>query len=1048
LRSQSRQLIPFLLASTLAACGPAESSSPVAETDTDAIVDASPEPDAGSHDDSGTSPSQNHDDPCSQNVSHLCPDGTCVAAPELCPTTYALLGRIQSVRPGTVNAEAPEMVEITVTVEEPHRLNQLIAEGASLSVELRRGEVVESYPIESMDSSDHLYNLSFTPGRHDAPRASRVAMEIVIRDAHDTLVGRINGGSLRFRGPVEGVTIDGRDGEVLDDLVRPLRMWSVDLDGDGIEDRLVLDAHVGQVMGPGRSPGLRAYRCPAHEAPRCEPVGTLSIPTGAHDYGGEPLAHGLITLDQVVATDDQTNASTLGFLYAVVTERTASGGASRVVVTRVWIDGDAGSEGLRSEQTSLVMPTRGNRHWPEALVLPRLFDVDGVVTLGVVAAGHRLDGERRRWASLHLDSQGNYQEFPAALDVWQGPEPAPAFPMTMCAPAGLGTHIHARPPQTVVVGVLPAQNGTARTLTVAPLGTAEGANIQWFPLGAGPSTSSHSGDPLVAGPLTCRVKDLDGDGIADLVVTVPDGFGRVQLYALRGLERNDHGQLFEAVAAPQWLLDAIDAGQWEIFRRAGLVYLHVASRTSDGSLTPTLLILEVQSDLATASFTLALVDQLAAPTGKALVSVTLPDTLLNYRSGRSHDRLIRKRPGRAPSTIAPGAEGSGSAGHLHGSRQLMTPEGIWFAADFVGLHELEDGPQPSMSLRGHSAIVGFWRPDGSLFELPWQDSASLGASSRFVLGSNGRARMLRLDADRLEETTFEVTALGLQIAETRNYRLDFADVEAVDAADIVHMHTGQNQDRDILIALVARDGRILATRLPVGEDEPARLVDTGLTGLSGDIAIWMGSLGAEPIIALGEATATDGQPPRTFLWSPNRGTYEIPSQVLFADVLGRGYDQIITLDVREGLRTQMACDVGQLLSLSTGTMKPGRSDWSDLASSLQQRSESFCVIEGTIDVVDLDADGCADLLIPGSRLLSSRCDGSFDLNTYGLPSWTGHITGGDGWELVRPGPQIAASFRTLKAHTVWNFAPFNPDGDPLNAPVSLLPFFDALHGRH
>ncbi|MBA2663306.1 MAG: hypothetical protein H0U74_13545 [Bradymonadaceae bacterium] len=990
---------------------------------------------------------------CRASTPVQCGDGSCVSTAARCPDFVSIEGTLDAaVSPGVISAQSPETVTLRLRVNAPDELDARLAAGASLVVELALSDEVLTIDAQVVGRDGDAHLLSFSPAARANRGPERAALSVSLRSGA-VEIARFGRASLRFRGDPESLQFDGKAGGRLEGIVDARQAWAIDLDDDGVEDRVVFDG----------GSTLHVFRCEHDDLDRCEPAGKIDVAA---------LDGRIFVPDYLFAPNHQDESKAPGFVYATITKRDAEGQPQVVEVGQV----ELGLADMQAHQVKidLRLDLEVGERLLEDTIMPRQFIDHRIkeITLGLSVMSTNSADRFTKWTTKLIDSDGKAFSYSSPLNGLNlDPVRAPPT-MTPClTTSALQTKSDAADSMVVATFWRPGQVGP--TLAIGPLASSELA-MKEYPIA--PTDRDRNDDVAIA----CRFKDLDGDGIGDLAIAVGNGRSG-SLYLARGLSTSG-GEALAKIGPLQLLIEDVDVHDWQIFAQDQRVYLHTNTQSAamlgpdlcpqcpreDAQRLdfPLLATLTITADSAD-SFGIALVHQGGGLVrGTALVNFNIPDAPGSIPQG--NDKVVRKKPGPRTPGFAPPNGGFETERHVFATKQLVTDDGIWLATSVAGSIEQADSGRPvALSISPGETRVGLVTT-----LKPFQQvvaPASLGFDARTELIHSSCPFIGDCSAQSADARPL-IYALSIDDGRLRADRLSvvndlpvikneaFIEILSEQANEIVGLHTtalpagrwGAGAESTLLVFTMG-SGELFTAVLEHGTTEPVTLTKAllqktlfealGLVEAQGlQSAIWVGDLGAGPVVALrgrhgvGEAVVLfDGTSYKTL-------TTGLEERFAFADTRGLGHAQLLRI-------TNVAqCSQGASVTIASAFMHPddGADDpWQHLEASLESASEPVCLPKGRLHVVDLDGDGCDDLVADG-RLLSSRCDGDFQLTEDTLARWIDHLDGDDGWD---EGPQRGVGYNSSRSNKCNSIAfdintDIDAEGDGDTAPG--LPFFDGV----
>jgi nucleoid DNA-binding protein len=1004
---------------------------------------------------------------CPAQTPYRCPDESCAADAASCPGSQPdeIDGEIVRLSPQTVLGHAPEKVEVRVKVSDVDRVEQLVDDGATWRVELETLAGVESLDADVTrdDSSDEFdYVAEFTPPTFDAPAGVGVSVVLDSSTQGSTccVYSWGEGKRLRVRGDASTLEFDGRESFRLEGVQDAARVWSGDLDGDGQADLVVSDIHV-EVEKVERV--LRVFAC---DQDQCEPVGTTR--------GGIDVPTGGTLVDVDGANPDEPG----GFLGVQVNDRTATGALSEIDVVWLQIAEDSGQRVLKETRETIDMQRAagGFRLHEQTLQPHLLLDQESGQYRPSVSITRTIDGVADSfWSTVLIDSDGVFADFQKprgfeGLDEQQRNAAVQGQVSSCPAPGSVG-QTGQNPPEGMLISAFEDQ-GQAM-LAVGPIDPNEAA-MQSFVVDDHFDRALFEGE---YGSAKCELVDLDGDGFPELVVALGDsdtytrlgeaGGRAASLLVTRGIDKKD---IRRGVVAPSLLIEDIDADDWKVAASGSFSISKRSARTGRNPQTgkEIKIATKLSFDLdAPSGIDVTITNSPPVPGG---VSFFDPDDdgdgVLTLLEG--NDRVVCKRPGRT-------ANGDISLDRgLDGSTQLFDDEGsIVLARLAPTLTEGEDGeallvptdPDELLAwLSSTGPFIPLQMPDSNpnatpalkdIVAIPSGDGADKstpkliealvndeGVPTSVVTGE------IILEEDRqmvTTEHTFDTSQVELQGKNVVKFK---AGAELSGQVNLAGPGGSDNCVGDcpvpdaVLIGLELDTGEIVMGVIDPGSGDD---VELHYTGMRDEVLAGLGLDETDDLSGVSTALRIghdrDGQPllilhglnvvgddldevDETFVTIGHRKALAgTPASrkgraSMMGDVSGTGVDQRVECRVS-------ANDIGdralECRSSHLSNGDDGDADWRG----------PFVAAGNPVAVIDVDGDGCADLVTDAGEYLSSRCDGSFEPVAVELGPWSSHVP--------VPAGLAAHSKNSSRSNKTEGIS---DGGDTSSGPA--LPFFDGL----
>ena len=921
------------------------------------------------------------------------PPASCESEPEGCATTAPKAeATLLSLSPGTIDGSAPEVLTALLRVEDRENFDRFLQGNGRIQVLLSTPEG----PL-AIDEIDHhfndqdLFEVRFTPPLESAQRGILRTLQIQGIDTQDQLHFQERT-HLRYQDGLPRWT-PSRDLLPLDQLHNPTRVWTLDLDGDGVDDRLLFDQ-------TPQGPALALYRCSLEGF--CSYQQHHPLPSGAPISAGSTAP---------LAINDPGSLAPPGFLYATLEE---AGALRRVQVTHLFLEPDTGIAG--EESVSIDLSTADATQWRIDTLRPRwIEDADGTLLLGIAIVSFDPDQDL---ATLHLIDEGKnrrshtFSEIPGITS-----EDSVHFlsrPYGLCFPPGNLSPFSEAIDATVVTTTL--TNEGPRQVA---LSTASGSSASTL---LSPSPSA-----LQPTLIDCKLRDINADGSLDLAFSITEEDGSRALFLAANKDSTPADRAFHGA---QLLLDGIDPDrEWEIFGIRKIFGIATVIRTL-------LFVAEPQKPHRISSFFLPrsmegpfeLWDLSSLPLGPGL-AVFSPDAMEVTESIHSipHFGFRRIR-----------------IHVIESLRHLQTPllGGPFAGATFFGTPDgyLVQATLDSSLVPGSDEALLEFRPPQSITALI-DPRGNAEIRARFAPGA--RFRWFSYSpAAPLVGTHFDYQAdQTLLITSRERFRREinvlFSSLQT-EQPDVLAIQGGLGaQEESMALVMVLADGTIAYALFPTrGPLDSIELQPTGYRFPSGaearqSSALRLLSTDSAPLLILRDVLDKEDalQPLTVLALQDDVDALSLPdTTLLIGDFQGTGLPQILRI-------TQ---DSYRLFPLDGDFRLPHLRD-AEPRGPLSFSSDDFTI-------VDLNHDGCDDLLSPDGEAIISRCDGTFQPHPLSVGAMAAFITSGDGFEPAGLMPQDYNSSRSNKANGI--AFPLDDLEDAEESDLgSPLPSFDGLMFR-
>ena len=830
---------------------------------------------------------------------------------------------LRSVEPASLIASAPDRVTLHLSVDG-------LPEGAPIALRYAGEAVPDAGPLVA-DGDGH--TLSFTPPALPEGTTGRAAIALSVGEAEVST-------GVRLRRSPDALTLASRpDALLLPRTHRPAMGWVADLDGDGTPYHLIVDLGPPSVTGALPQPTLEVARC---ASATCEALASIPLPEATRTSAGAlhtdllrlhaPLGEGPVAYLNLPL--DCPSAEPCGE-HATVTVTLDDDG--EVVTSTVLLASDDYTPG---DPQHLSVESDGSGDVPMLLTLTRvpLAELPSDLFMKGLPLGPRKlartkPGDHTLIDALHPESEAMLNE----ADVVD-------FCPRIAASGRPGS-----PPDGVIFGVDTTNDLLYFGRLVRPNTPLQVAHLP----SAEPSTSC----PEPARP-RCVADDFDGDGWPDAIFEVPDDAGCPVLMFSRGGA--------DAMSAPFPLLkvgtqagdDALTrkrpgrfaSGQWS------------ASATADGALLTLMAELPSQILLDLSGDAPDLIESLPAAPG-------LHRALLHGDTPVSPPHSLTDAGGRASVHAA--------AEHLTESTQIAArppkrhpgPRGSYTKTTTAGPWQLTEGVLRAGD--DHSEVR--WSSDAATHTLTELDACPLAAAT--LVPTPQGARLVCTSEEGVTLTEIEASDAGLTTTSTT---ATFASPRPHSAAWIASTNSGSAQRA----LLRGPEGKLYVTG-PLVADSPIDVVDvTAACGEDNTCTAFFRSssrLDVAPIGLGGDAA---------FLLRRHSEEPDACGPSITAAVL-RGDGTLSPISLPEGKRLThvsknegLACgNTDHLRVASTNsTCDTVEIQRFDLASGRLGRKTTRT--DATLDAswagplrqLDLDGDGCPELLNPSGDVLQNHCD--------------------------------------------------------------------------
>ena len=1000
-----------------------------------------------------------------------------------------IAGELTSVSPGTVRGDTPEPITVDLRVDDSAAVKQLLDDGAQFEISLRDSAGEEMIAVDEIvrpdGDEDGVFELRFAPGdQHRKAIRKQLQVRLALDDE-----GQIYAWGSRSLGVPEDVgdlDVDERQASRLEGLANPLKVWPRDLDGDGIDDLVVLDSD-------GESRRLVVFRC---DDGTCSNEGEVALSTDG-DIGG-PYEEFFEIPDLVASPDDDSGAGDdEPFVIAYPSLFDAARGEVREaehLVIRLVEDGD--DVAIEEQRTQIALPSRDETTWLAETMKPRLLqnpdtgDRSAAISIitreessGDVSLNHALLQESVEpiRAPLHVVFEG--------LDD-QGRQAALHGQISTCLLEELYQDA-AEIPDGRLVSIFEYDGAT-----MAAVGSLSSPDQMIAPRTLPESLSGLAGDEGIHA--RCKLVDLDADGHLDLAFSVSTDQGQALLVAL-----SDSSSDSVTVGEPQLVMAGLSDAAWDLYRDVDdelRLVLHRSGQTPPPGEQPEItheIGLEANID-GGGTVTVTVSNQKPTVSGLHVNNGDSSSSSSVVRAHASHQLMSIDHRDRE--SFAGGISSVDVGGLFLGSEQLVSSGGMWIAAHFSG--GIVEGDEASLlQMDDPKSIIGWLSTTGPFLPLSTETCCNNGQTTPVIITELPRAAD---DDDSDQDDAVEAhvvhlvvnddgEATGLrlqdlatvdgepQIADQREVELDFSATELA-SKNVVKFKAGAELSKtasasdgddecpdtdgcpapsSTTLLFVMDSGEMATAELSAGggmgkvsiQELPS--VDNGDRGSDAE-EFFFDSLGQAPV--LGERRPPLG----VDVWESAASRYtdtdlsqgqgedrqvvtRSEARLLVGDFQGLGHPQILemTLGDDDG-RNELTCKSNHL-SMGGGDGQ-GQGDLDSIDAALDRQIQSVCLPENeAISIVDIDGDRCQDVVFPESRrALLSRCDGTFESELVELGNWSGHLGDDDGWV---PKAQDYNSSRSNKPSSIQAPNPLDPDddGDGIDDEVIIVcPFVDGL----
>ncbi len=957
-----------------------------------------------------------HLDPdCPQERPYQCGDQSCAVDAESCVEEEEeetedypeeIDGELTAISPGTVLGQAPEAVKVDLQVADGEIINRLIEDGALFEISLRDSTGEEFISAdEVIESGDQgLFEVVFTPSVEERSGIrKRVGLRITLPESEEKY--HFGTTFLRVRRDISDLHFDERSASRLEGLTDPQQVWTKDLDGDGIDDLIVLDYDTAATR-------LVVFRC---EEEGCFNQGEVALLT--EDEIGGPYFTQIVAPDTISTPDLDLGSEDERFIIAYPSLISSTNGELREVEhLSIRLVEEGGQFTVEDERSHIALPLHDDTTWLEDTLQPRLIedpDSNGYLP-GISLINLRESSGELFWNHVILQEEAEpfSQPLHVAFDGLQHADRSAAL-------AGQVSTCFADPdlrqgadevPEGRLVSVFEVDE---MAMVVVASTASSDQMVQVLPLPAGLSVNLSD-----EGSTVCKLADLDGDGTLDLAFSVDTPQGRALLVSLAGV-----GSDQVDMSPPQLLMNGLSDDQWEFSRDDSDLRLALTHSTDQLAIAHDVgLELSVDHD-ADATITITVVNDRPVASGTLIHSWAEESThsLTGGKKGYDYIKVKSSRSGED----SDGINSLDVGGLFLGSEQLIGGGGMWVAAHFSG--GLTEGDETSLLQPGDpKSIIGWLSSTGPF--IPVTTVCCRGKATPLVITALPKAS--DDEDDEPGETDVEAHILSLvvnedgdatgvtiedlaiidgepRINDQRELELDFSDTELT-SQKVVKFKAGADLSKS-----AASPAHLLLV-MDSGELAIAEISDIGMNtlklhnlGLRVDepstTEIFFESLGDAPLLSVDNPLAEDEDLSASNpLYDPEdlglaQGDEPPPllrgeARHFFGDFMGLGHSQILEARLSSDDESTALCGKTNHLSMGGGD---SQGDLDSIEAALDRETQRVCIPDDEdISIIDLDGDGCQDLVFPESRrALLSRCDGTFEAEMMELGDWSAQLRG-------------------------------------------------------
>lgn len=1027
----------------------------------------------------------NQQDECPAERSYRCGDDSCVADGARCPgdeeDPEEISGQILSVSPGTIRGDSPEQVKLSLQVQDSVAIKEMLEKGGAFAVVLRDSTGEEEISVDEVVAPDGdeegVFELSFTPGEEERRSIRKQVRVQLAADGDNGKVYAWGDGrdTIAFPDDVGDLDFEERQARALEGLGEFEAAWSPDLDGDGVEDLVVLD-------NDGETRRLVVIRCADG---KCSDAGEVALAADGDIGGPYEEIFEVPDLDLMAGPDGGGEGGAQPFVIAYPSLRDDDGNLREIehLVVRL-AEGDDGME-VVEERTVMAVPRMDGRTWLANTIKPRLIvDQDGQEQAGISIFAR--DESSGTVALNHVLLQEAVEPMSQALymgieDLDQDGLEAALRGDISSAPRDEFYQQDASLPEGRFVSVFEIDGDP---MAVIGSSTSGDQMVQAQRLADGGGTNLS----LLKGSTIAQTIHFDDDEDLDVVFSVATEQGHALMVSLA-----DASSPQLAMEAPQLVMDGLASGDWKISRDGEELRLkmsrHHGNPDTGGQPESTHEIgLEVEVD-DEGKVHVQPVNEAPVTTGIPVHGGDSSSSSSIMRTSAGHELVRIENTGRE--AFADGIRSTDVGGLFLGSEQLISSGGMWVGAHFSG--GIVEGDETSLLQPGDpESIIGWLSSTGPFLPVTSvccdaatpiiiqelatapiedEDSDDDGVEAQvvsLVVDDNGDATGLRLEdlamidgeprlaGERDMALDFSAAELssrnvvkfkaGAELSKTASVASDTDDCD--DSDDDVRRDSCPGPSSTTLLFVM--DSGELAKCVIDGDSERCTLAAVETAHEELDDELFFDSIGSTPVLATRAGPpllAVDVWEAATELSQTDGGDKSVSvtrdqGRIFFGDFQGLGHPQI--MEARLGDDGEV-CGQTSHLAVAGGE---GQGDLESIEAALDREGQSVCMpVDEAISIADLDGDRCEDLVFPESRqALLSRCDGTFEPELTELGDWSGHLGGDDGWNTRAKDHN---SSRSNKPRSIRDLGgDLDDDDDGVDDEVIVVfPFIDGLERR-
>lgn len=937
-----------------------------------------------------------------------CPDSSCAESMELCEAPTPVTARLVGVSARSVLAARPEPIEFRLQVDDLDELESQLADGGVFEVDFSTPfgtSTFEATPTGEPDSAEMIGNYNFRieigPEAQSGPMRGEVNIRYVAPGGAEKHVGTER---VHFRGEPSSLEFPTRSAQKLEGAIAPTRAWAPDLDGDGFRDAVLLD-----VDAEGADL-LRLYRC---DAERCEPASERSLSSSN------------------VVVHHSRRADEAGFLVAAP-QLGEDGSVLTVDCVHFSIDPNGNVDETNATINLAELPGL-----QLSSLQPRLLtDGAGGDTRPGLTVQQRVTAREVIWSTLTLDETGIVrQQEEYRTPPGEEPELFSALQtstFTQCHQGEMNLDLAGK---ELGIVMMPFQSADGPELIFGS------TDAQIGPLGRIPLDGVWDSTAGAIGSVECRLADLDGDGELDVVAALSgegtfDGLVALEDRRARLVTmRLTTGTSSAVIPGTPSLVGDVAADSWKLTEGESSWFL-----TTKHELSGQERVTRVELEPCAECDELSLEASTIPPSIQG-IEITSPTEPATIAAINGDNVVVRKKPGRKTYRAS-----SSNGGSITSTSQVITTDGTWVVARYgEGLRPTPEGPA-AFGMDGGGSVFGFLPNNGEFVEL--RSSEDGNSPLHEATSVEGESVLYEMSQSDTGDTT--ITAWDLDA--TAELRLNdnpvVFEIAGAEAKNVVKFKAGAELSKSIaapdgdddcndedtcprpgtFVAVQFDDGEVATSTLNLGEETATPFASAPLNGeltriLEGTpdaTDLWVGDLGAGPVALL-------------------RGSLDDRAAIVGITAEGDAFEFVAesgnSLDIARSKGTETS-------QIVTCRLSAGESYCDELSMGTDGSFDAVRwmapeSLGGRVtNVLDIDGDDCADIVVDSTTLVSSRCGLGFAAPTT-LGSWGAHLAAAP-----------ATSHNAARSNRSQGGITDSDNNDGSHAVTGAFPFFDGVEASY